>query len=154
MYPPPHRHAKAKVELGAKLAFNELRQDALPTFQHIFAGGQLEKALHQNAQDCGGAGGAVTGGGGGKGDTLVMITAPHGKSTDLRRWLRPPRVHASSSTPPPKDTSRVVSQLGRWRECAVDVGAESTCDFEEAGSTFFYHTVTHKRSWTFEPWCV
>jgi len=102
--------------------------------QHISTGGQTDKA-----------------GGAHPGDTLVMITAPNGKVSDLRRWSRPrPPPHHSKL--PPKDTSRVVSQLGPWRECAVDVAAAEGSEFEEVGSTFFYHLGTRKRSWRFEMW--
>ena len=65
------------------------------TLQHIFTGGQVDKAqgIH-------------------KGDTLVMITTSNGKTADLRRWLRPARSHPNHSKPPPRNTSRVVSHLG------------------------------------------
>ena len=111
-------------------------KNVLPSFQHIFTGGQVDKAKGIHA-----------------GDTLVMITTPNGKKADLQRWAfpRPPPTH---SKPPPKNTSRVVSQLGPWRECAVDVAAPADCTFEAPGSTFFFHVGTRKRTWRFEQWSL
>ena len=123
-------HTTTKLDLkalGAKLDFvlEKWNQDeskrtyGLPRFRHIYAGGQICKA-----EASGSGAGSVR-----KGDTLVMITAPNGRSVDFRRWAHARAPPANDILePPPRDTSRIVSQLGPWRECAVDVSRDTLSD--------------------------
>ena len=116
-------NAGVKFELSVKKwhADENKRTYGVPVFRCIFTGGQVDKA--NSAHIAGGSKRPQEGDSQRvhEGDSLVMITAPNGRVVDFRRWAQP-RPPPKTSKPPPKDTSRVVSQLGPWRECAVDAG--------------------------------